>query len=178
MNRNLLFGVYNCSFQPNEWKTFLYIAQVTSNKILLYSIFLRLSSNHSHWIMLNSYFLLRHSSLGQAKPLHSSALTHPLGKQLNPSQEDRRFSGRCTSNYPASTLFETQHQPIHPPDSKKEKRKAVSQGVLLDIILLIDSLFPSVYFYSIMLLLPSIHDSTVCLFLQWETAASIWGLFL
>ena len=175
MNRNLLFGVYNCNFQPNGWKTFLYIAQVTSNKILLYSIFLRLSSNHSHWIMLNSYFLLRHSSLGQAKPLRSSALTHPPGKELNPSQEDRRFSGRCASVYPASSLFETQHQLIHPPDSNK--KKAVSQGVLLDIILLINSLFPSVNFYSIRLL-PTIHDSTVCLFLQWETAASIWGLFL
>ena len=71
------YSEFITNFQPNEWKTFLYIAQVTSNKILIYSIFLRQSSRHSHWIMLNSYFLLRHSSLGLAKPyvpVHSLTL--------------------------------------------------------------------------------------------------------
>ena len=105
------YSEFITNFQPNEWKTFLYIAQVTSNKILLYSIFLRLSSDHSHWIMLNSYFLLRHSSLGQAKPLHSSALTHPLGKELNPSQ-----GLSCLNSLWNST-------PTHSPSRLKKRKK-------------------------------------------------------
>ena len=55
-------------------------------------------------------------------PLWDSATAHsPSGKELNPSsQEDTRFSGRCTLTYrfslhPASSLFGTQQQLTHPP---------------------------------------------------------------
>ena len=74
-------------------------------------------------------------------PLWDSATAHsPSGKELNPSsQEDTRFSGRCTLTYrfslhPASSLFGTQQQLPHPPVKRSSFhlwKNHLSQGLLL-----------------------------------------------
>ena len=77
-------------------------------------------------------------------PLWDSAAAHsPSGKELNPSsQEDARFSGRCTLAYNfhfilrhrASSLFGAQQQLTHPPVKSSTlplSTNHISQGLLL-----------------------------------------------
>ena len=128
--------------------------------ILPFFFFLHLSCNHSsNWIIPlkhNSYFLLRHPSLGLGKALYSlvwnTVVTLFWGLSTSsltlPQKAQPFLSGRYSfyrelhldiliSSYPASSLFGTQHYFTHPPVRKSTfplGKMSVSQGDLLDIL--------------------------------------------